>query len=87
MPVACFLLFLVLERQKINVLGIGQGKSQSQYFTVVNVEPEDETEEGLDGATPPGRAGGPTPRLGGGAASGTPSASLFAYKKPPMPKP
>src|SRR3954468_23198063 len=59
---------LVPERQKINVLGIGRDKSQSQYFTVGNTKPEYETEGTHQGATLLGRAGGPTLRLGGVAA-------------------
>ena len=39
----------------MNVLGIGLDKSQRQYFTEGNTEPEDEMEKGLEGATPPGR--------------------------------
>ena len=31
--VACFLLFLVPGSQKMNILGIGRDKSQSQFFT------------------------------------------------------
>src|SRR3954465_11825553 len=51
--VSClFLLFLVPERQKINILGIGWDKSQSQYFDVGNTKPEYETEETHQGATP-----------------------------------
>src|SRR3954470_20342236 len=80
-----FCCFWFQKSQKMNILGIGQDKSQSQYFTMGNTEPEDETEEYLEGATHPGRAAWPAP--GGAAASGTPSASLFAYKKPPIPKP
>ena len=80
MPFACFLLFLVPVRQKINILGIGRDKSQSQYFTMGNTKPEYETGEGLEGATHPGCMGGPTPLLGGAATPSTPSASLCAYK-------
>src|SRR3954470_20191392 len=82
-----FFCFWFQKWQKINIPQIGRDKSQSQYFTVGNMEPEDETEEGLEGDTPPGRAARPGPCLGGAAASGTPSTSLFAYKKPPIPKP
>ena len=53
-----------------------------------NTEPEDETEKGLEGATPLVAWLGLDRAWGeGAAASGTPSASLFAYKKPPIPKP
>ena len=52
-----------------------------------NTKPEDKTEEGLEEATPPGHAGGPTLRLGGAAALVTPLARPVAYKKPPMQKP
>src|SRR3954468_12338864 len=38
----------------------------SKIITVGNTEPEDETEENHQGATPPGRAARPDPRLGGG---------------------
>src|SRR3954468_17472300 len=54
-PVACFLLFLVPERQKINILGIGRDKSQSRYFTVGNTNLEVETEGSHGVATPPRR--------------------------------
>ena len=87
MSVVCFLLFFVPERQKINILEIRRDKIQSQYFTVGNTKPEDETKEGLEGATHPGHVARLGPCLGGAAASDTPSASFFAYKKPLMPKP
>ena len=57
-PVACFLLFLVPESQKMNILGIGWDKSQSYYFPGRLTEPEYETEEGQGLATPP-RHGSP----------------------------
>src|SRR5215216_2184130 len=56
--------FWFQKRQKMNILGIGWNKIQSQYFTVGNTEPEDETEEGLEGATHPGHAARPGPRPG-----------------------
>ena len=87
MPVVFSLLYLVLERQKINILGIGRDKIQSQYFNVGNTKLEYETEEAHQGATPPGRVGGPTPCLGGCSRPGGPLPRLFAYKKPLMPKP
>ena len=48
----------------MNNLGIGPDKSQSQYFTEGNTEPEDETERGQGPATPPGHAARPGPRQG-----------------------
>src|SRR3954471_17408390 len=70
------------KRQKINILEIGRDKSQSQYFTVGNTKPEYETEEIHQGATPPGRAGGSTPRLGGAAALATPCLASSPIKTP-----
>ena len=43
---ACFLLFLVPGSQKMNILGIGRGKSQSAYFSGSHQMPEYETEKG-----------------------------------------
>ena len=57
MPVAYFLLFLVSERPKINILGIGRDKSQSYYFPERLTEPEGELERGHRVATPPLGAG------------------------------
>ncbi len=37
----------------MNILGIGRDKSQSQYFTVGDTNPEDETEGRHEVATPP----------------------------------
>src|SRR3954468_23039952 len=54
-PVACFLLFLVPERQKINILGIGRDKSQSSYFPGATRNHEAETEGGHRVAKPPRR--------------------------------
>ena len=48
----------------MNILGIGRDKSQSQYFTEGDTEPEDETERGQRPATPPGRAARPSLRQG-----------------------
>src|SRR3954471_16494060 len=59
-----FLLFLVPERQKINILGIGRDKSQSQYFTVGDTKSRGETERRHRVAKPTLGAGGPSPRLG-----------------------
>ena len=56
-PAACFLLFLVLGSQKMNILGIGRDKSQSSYFTGRLTELEAEMEEGQGLATPYGGAG------------------------------
>src|SRR3954470_10339110 len=53
MPVAYFLLFLVPGRQKINILGIGRDKSQSQYFTVGDTKSRGETERQTRVAKPP----------------------------------
>ena len=53
MPAACFLLFLVPGSQKMNILGIGRDKSQSQFFTKGGTEPEYETEREQRAATPP----------------------------------
>ena len=61
-PVAYFLLFLVPESQKMNILGIGSDKSQSRYLSRRFTEPEGETKGGGHrvakpplGAGPPGR--------------------------------
>ena len=40
----------------MNILGIGQDKSQSAYFSGRDQVPEYETERGEGAATPPGRA-------------------------------
>src|SRR5215216_204866 len=61
-PAACFLLFLVLGSQKMNILGIGRDKNQSYYFTGGHLEPEYEKEKGQRVATPPGGAGQAKPR-------------------------
>src|SRR3954463_910457 len=53
-----FFCFWFQKRQKINILGIGRDKSQSQYFTVGNTEPEDETEKRHQGPHPLDRAWG-----------------------------
>src|SRR3954468_8653466 len=86
-PAACFLLFLVPERQKINILGIGRDKSQSQYFTVGTTKSKGETERRARAASPPGRSQA-WPAHGEGV--GPLDASqprLFAYKKPLLQKP
>ena len=67
LPIFCCLWF-----QKMNILEIGWDKSQSQYFTEENTEPEDETEKSHQGATLPGRGAKPGPRLGGAATLGAP---------------
>ena len=82
-----FFLFLVLERQKINILIIGRDKSQSQFISVENTKSRGDTERRARAATPP--------RCGqGGSAPGqgvdplvASQPRLFAYKKPPMQKP
>src|SRR3954464_6135072 len=56
-PVACFLLFLVPERQKINILGIGRDKIQSQYFTVGVTKSRGETDRRSRATTPHPRHG------------------------------
>ena len=61
-PVACFLLFLVPESQKMNILGIGPDKSQSHYFPGIFMELEGETKGGHRVAKPPLGAGPPRPR-------------------------
>ena len=63
-PAACFLLFLVLGSQKINILGIGRDKSQSAYFSGSHKMPEYETEKGWGPTTPPGHAAKLGPRQG-----------------------
>ena len=69
-PAACFLLILLQESQKMNILGIGRVKSQSAYFSGRHLKPEYETEKSWGPATPPGpRQGvvwppcGPSPAL------------------------
>ena len=57
--VACFLLFLVPESQKMNILGIGSDKSQSRYFPERFTELEGETKGGHRVAKPPLGAGPP----------------------------
>ena len=67
----------------MNILGIGWDKNQSAYFSRRLQEPEYETEEGQGLATPPPRRGLGLATPGHGVvALGTPSVSLFAYKKP-----
>ena len=66
----------------MNILGIGRDKSQSAYFYGRLTEPEYETEEGQGLATPPRRGLGLAAPGHGVVAPGTPSVSLFAYKKP-----
>ena len=63
-PVACFLLFLVPESQKMNILGIGRDKSQYAYFSRRLKELEYEMERGHRVATLPLGAGPPWPRQG-----------------------
>ena len=48
----------------MNILGIGRDKSQSQFFTEGDMEPEYETERGQRATTPPGRVAQPGPRQG-----------------------
>ena len=82
-PAACFLLFLVPGKSENEYSRNWTGKSQSAYFSGRDQVPEYETERGqgprhttwphgLDLAAP-GHGVGPP---------GTPSVSLFAYKKP-----
>src|SRR4051812_21534109 len=73
--------FWFQKRQKINILGIGWDKSQSQYFTVGNTEPEYETEGIHQGATPLAAWPGLACAWGCGH-PGCPLPRLFAYKKP-----
>ena len=61
---ACFLLFLVLGSQKMNILGIGRDKSQIAYFSGSHQVPEYETQRGQRPATPPGRVARLGPRQG-----------------------
>ena len=65
----------------MNILRIGRDKSQSAYFSRRLQEPEYETEEGQGLATPPRRGLGLAAPGHGVVAPGTPSVSLFAYKK------
>ena len=58
----------------MNILRIGWDKSQSEYFTEENTEPEDETEEGHEGPTPPG----------GAASLGARVAMVWATPGPPL---
>ena len=62
LPVFCC--FWFQESQKMNILGIGRDKSQSQFFTEGHPEPEYEMEKGHRAATPPGRVARPGPRQG-----------------------
>ena len=73
MPVACFLLFLFPERQKINILGIGRDKSQSYYFSRSNTEPRSKAGGGPQGGQTPLGAGKPWRRLEGVWAPWTPA--------------
>ena len=66
----------------MNILGIGQDKSQSAYFSRRLQESEYETEEGQGLATPPRRGLGLAAPGHGVVAPGTPSVSLFTYKMP-----
>ena len=66
----------------MNILGIGQDKSQSAYFSRRLQEPEYETEEGQGLPHTPRRGVGLAAPRHGVVAPGTPSVSLFAYKKP-----
>ena len=71
----------------MNILGIGQDKSQSQYFTEGHMEPKYETERGQGPATPPGHVARPGPRQGVVWHPSTPSTSPSAYKMPSGRKP
>ena len=48
----------------MNILRIGQDKSQSAYFSGSHQMPEYETQKGQRAATPPGRAARPGPHQG-----------------------
>src|SRR3954464_10721764 len=63
-------------RQKINILGIGRDKSQSQYFIVGDMKSRGETERRVRDATPP-RRGCPTHTwVGCGPSSRLPASPL-----------
>jgi hypothetical protein len=69
MPQCQFPVFAVFVFQKSyteNILGIGQNKSQSSYFSRSITESKSETEGSQEAATPPHGTGHPQAALGAG---------------------